>query len=237
MTENLLTTDETTKELQIPAKFKDAQTGEINIEALLKSYLELEKKLSKMIRVPGEDTTPEEKAFFYKALGVPETCDGYQIEAKHKLLTSDNAVNQKLLEAGFTPEQAQLVYDLAAERVLPFIEDLTAEYEADRQRQKLIEHFGGEERFSEISRQIAAWGEKNLPPEIYQTLATTYEGVVAMNRMMSGNEPSLNGRENAGKTEVSDRELQTMMKDPRYWRDKDPSYIAKVSEGFKKLYA
>jgi hypothetical protein len=27
-----------------------------------------------------------------------------------------------------------------------------------------------------------------------------------------------------------------MMRDPKYWRDKDPSYVAKVTEGFKKMY-
>lgn len=28
-----------------------------------------------------------------------------------------------------------------------------------------------------------------------------------------------------------------MMNDPKYWRDKDPAFIAKVTEGFKNLYA
>lgn len=27
-----------------------------------------------------------------------------------------------------------------------------------------------------------------------------------------------------------------MMEDPRYWRDKDASYIAKITKGFEKLY-
>lgn len=31
-------------------------------------------------------------------------------------------------------------------------------------------------------------------------------------------------------------ELQYMMRDPKYWRDQDPSFIAKVTEGFQKLY-
>lgn len=27
-----------------------------------------------------------------------------------------------------------------------------------------------------------------------------------------------------------------MMEDPRYWRDKDKDYIAKITRGFEKLY-
>jgi hypothetical protein len=27
-----------------------------------------------------------------------------------------------------------------------------------------------------------------------------------------------------------------MMRDPRYWRERDPSFIAQVTEGFQRLY-
>lgn len=27
-----------------------------------------------------------------------------------------------------------------------------------------------------------------------------------------------------------------MMRDPKYWRDQDPSFIKKVTEGFQKVY-
>lgn len=36
-----------------------------------------------------------------------------------------------------------------------------------------------------------------------------------------------------GKTKA---ELDTMMQDPKYWRDKDPAFIAEVTEGYQKLY-
>ena len=28
-----------------------------------------------------------------------------------------------------------------------------------------------------------------------------------------------------------------MMRDPRYWRQRDPEFIARVTAGFKRLYA
>lgn len=34
----------------------------------------------------------------------------------------------------------------------------------------------------------------------------------------------------------SEADLHLMMRDPKYWRDKDPATIAKVTEGFRNLY-
>jgi hypothetical protein len=34
----------------------------------------------------------------------------------------------------------------------------------------------------------------------------------------------------------SETDLKRMMKDPRYWKDRDPSYVAQVREGFRALY-
>jgi hypothetical protein len=30
--------------------------------------------------------------------------------------------------------------------------------------------------------------------------------------------------------------LRSMMQNPKYWRDRDPAFIAKVSEGFQRIY-
>ena len=35
---------------------------------------------------------------------------------------------------------------------------------------------------------------------------------------------------------VSQDALDEMMRDPRYWRQRDPEFIARVTEGFRKLY-
>lgn len=34
----------------------------------------------------------------------------------------------------------------------------------------------------------------------------------------------------------SNKELMQAMSNPRYWRDKDPAAVARVTEGFKKFY-
>ena len=38
---------------------------------------------------------------------------------------------------------------------------------------------------------------------------------------------------NAGATEA---ELRELMRDPRYWRDRDPAFVAKVAAGFERLF-
>lgn len=222
-------------DLPVPAKFRDPQTGEIRVRALLKSYLELERKMARMIEVPGPDADSDAQAHFRRALGVPERAEDYPIRPPHEMIQPDGEVNQRLLEAGFTPAQAQLVYDLAAERMLPAIETMTAEFEAEQQLDRLVEHFGGEEAWREVAGQLATWGRKTLPPEVFQALSTTAEGVLAMHRMMAAGEPGL-VKDATPAASPSEEELRRLMADPRYWRDRDPAVTRQVSDGFRRLY-
>ena len=104
-----------------------------------------------------------------------------------------------------------------------------------KQLEKLTRYFGSQGKFDEVSRQISAWARQNLQPEVYDALASTSEGVIALYKMMSSNEPVL-GRDRDFEEELSEDSLRKMMEDPRYWRDKDKDYIAKITRGFEKLY-
>ncbi|MBM3558277.1 MAG: hypothetical protein FJX47_22270, partial [Alphaproteobacteria bacterium] len=73
MTDNLL--DTTAETAAIPAKFRDPESGALRLEALLKSYGELERKLARMVEVPGDDADDEAIARFRKAIGVPDAPD------------------------------------------------------------------------------------------------------------------------------------------------------------------
>lgn len=35
--------------------------------------------------------------------------------------------------------------------------------------------------------------------------------------------------------DLTDENLRQLMRDPRYWRDRDPEYVRKIENGFKKL--
>ncbi|MBK1699241.1 hypothetical protein CKO21_18500 [Rhodovibrio salinarum] len=221
---------------KVPDKFRDPETGDLRTEALLRSYLELERKLAQMVEVPRADSPPETAGTFRRAVGVPDTPEGYPVEPPHPMIQPDPEVNAQLHAAGFTPEQAQLVYDLAAERMLPAIQELAGEFEAERQLERLVAQFGGPEKWREVAGALGAWGRKNLPGEVFEALSTTYEGVLAMHRMMANGEPGLGAGGDAA-PELSEDDLKRLMADPKYWRQRDPATVAKVQAGFQRLFS
>lgn len=205
----------------LPDKFWDEATGEVKLEALIEDYNYMASRDENLIE--GNNRR------------LPESFDKYELKIPHPFLDRDEEVFKRFYEKGFTNEQAQLVYDLANERVIPYLSDLTANYEAEKQLEKLNRYFGGEEKFNEVSRQISVWAKQNLKPEVYDALASTSEGVIALYKMMSSNEPML-GKDRDFNEELTEDLLRKMMEDPRYWRDKDQSYVSKITKGFEKLY-
>lgn len=203
----------------VPEKFWDSERGTLRSDALIKSYKELERKLG---ATPPQD--------------LPETPDDYLVESPNKLITGDREVNARLHAAGFTQEQAQLVYNLAAEKLLPMVAEVASVFEAERQIERLVKEFGGAERWRQASRQITAWGRATLPEPVFDALATTYEGVVALQGMMTKDEPSLLQDASNDGNVISEKSLREMMRDPRYWNDQDPDYVRKVRDGFRRLF-
>src|SRR4051794_17181010 len=116
---------------EVPEKFWHAANGTLRVDALLKSYLELERRMSQRAGRPAPDAAPEELARFRQAMGIPDSPEGYAIPPPHDLCCVDPEVNGRLHAAQFSQDQAQLVYDLAAEKLLPLIAEAAAQYEAD----------------------------------------------------------------------------------------------------------
>lgn len=213
-------------EMEIPNKFKK-QDGTINITELLKSYLALERKLAER---SNKNLLQNQKGL------MPTSADEYQIDLKQSGLIIDPDVNQRLFELGFTQEQVQAVYDLAAEKVVPVIQQLAADYRTDRELADLEKEFGGADRFNQAARQIFLWGQQNLNPEVFQALSCSKEGILTMYKMMHSNEPTVLKEKSVNIETVTEEELRRMMQDPRYWKKNDPAYIKKIEDGFKKLY-
>ena len=222
----------------IPAKFRDPRSGELRVDLLLKSYRALEQKLAGMVALPGDDADGETRQRFLRALGVPDTPDGYAIELKDPALWPDPDVNARLHAAGFTPAQAQLVYDLACDHVAPHLHALAGEMRFRSERDKLVRRYGGEGRFAEMARSLDAWGRRNLPGPVFAALASTSEGVAALEAMMRNGDPALHGAGSAGDDSemLSEEQLVGLMRDPRYWKTRDPDMLARVTEGFRRLY-
>jgi hypothetical protein len=230
------TSDAPVRPAEVPEKFWDAASGSLRTDALLKSYLQLERKLGAMVPLPSDHSDVDGIRRLQRVLGVPASPDEYEVHAPHEALAPDPAINARLHEAGFTRPQAQLVYDLAAEHLLPAIEQLAAEQEARQEAGRLAEHFGGVETWQAIAPQIKTWAEANLAKEVYATLCGSYDGVLAMHQMMQAREPGVIREAQAPGGAADTACLAQMMRDPRYWRDRDPAFVAEVTAGYERLF-
>lgn len=216
---------------EVPEKFWDEAAGAVRLDALLKSYCELERKFGtgrrsdETIIVPPEAAEP-----------APIAVEDWAILSPHPLIEPDGQLNDRLRAAGFSQGQAQLVYELAAERLLPMIQDALDEVECQQQADRLRQHFGGAESWGRTARQLHGWAAAHLEPLVLETLASSYEGVLALHQMMQASEPALLTGDAEPTVELDEATLVAMMRDPRYWRQREPQFIARVTDGFKRLY-
>lgn len=205
----------------LPDQFWDDRSQSVKVAELVAAYNDLANRDDNLVET--------------NLRNIPASYDKYQINSPSPLLDIDEDILKKFYERGFSNDQAQFVYDLAGERVLPVLGEMSVNFEAEKQLDKLGRHFGGRDKFNEISRQISGWAKQNVNPDIYDALGSTAEGVIALYNMMSSSEPALS-REGGTSSELSEESLRKMMEDPRYWRDKDNSYVNKITRGFEKLY-
>ena len=202
----------------IPDKFKNAETGAIRLDALVNSYGELEKKMS-------------EKATH----SAPASPEEYCVNCDHGMFEPDTEINKRLHAKGMSQEQVQEVYDLAAEKMVPMVKQIAGDFSADHEVEKLINHFGGADQWKEVSRQLLAFGQRNLPADVFENLSSSFDGMIALYKMMQSEEPTMKKR-TSNPSHTGTEDLQSMIRDPKYWRDKDPAFVKKVTDGFKNMY-
>ena len=216
---------------QIPEKFLNDQ-GELNTSALLKSYCELEKKLSNMVSVPNEDSDDATKQKFNHAIGVPDNASEYP---KNDLL-DDESVREKFHEIGLTSKQVEQIYNIAEEFLQPTLKNLFELQSQTNALNELKNFFGSTEKMNDALREINAFGERFLPQSAFDELCATPQGIQGIYKMMQSMEPEVFTDKNMSEN-LTDDDLRNMMKDPKYWRDQDPEYVRKIENGFKKLYS
>lgn len=220
----------------VPEKFWDEASGSIRLEDAFRSYGELERKLGQKATLPDGEISDEQRQKLLDLLGRPGSADDYRIEPPHALIEPDADLNKRLHEAGFSQTQAQLVYELAAERLLPVVGEMVSEVEARRESERLERHFGGADAWGQTSRQLRTWADANLEPAVRGALGASFEGVLALYQLMKAAEPKLLDVDGDGRLGPSEENLQQMMRDPRYWRDRDSEFVARVTDGFRRLY-
>ncbi|MCL2748634.1 MAG: hypothetical protein FWE50_01010 [Alphaproteobacteria bacterium] len=219
------------KEMEIPEKFQN-EDGTLNADALVKSYTELEKKIGTMISIPGEDADNAAREKFLRAVGVPEDANDYP---KNDLF-DDETIRVKFREIGLTSQQVEKIYAIAEEFLSPALSEIFQTHQESNAIAELKSFFGGDTQMQDSLRAIEAFGEKFLPAEAYEALCCTPQGIQSIWKMIQSMEPDISTGNTAGKN-LSDDDLRHMMRDPKYWRDRDPEYVRKIESGFKKLYS
>ncbi|MCT4552144.1 MAG: hypothetical protein N4A44_00590 [Alphaproteobacteria bacterium] len=229
----------------LPKKFWDEEQGTTRLEEMSKSYKELEKKLSQLsqeVNSLKEEKIAAEDKNLLKGESLPSSPKQYLDEIDFDIINASEEINQVLFDAKYSVEQVRTFYDVLVKFIMPEILELYHDVKAYNDLEKLKDYFGGEEKFASISRQINSWAIKNLESRVYKSLSKDSKGVIAMYKMMqeekNNNSSSINSLQDGHKKtrEEEEKHLKDMMKNPSYWRDKDPEYRNKVEEGFKNLY-
>ena len=215
----------------IPEKFLN-QDGTLNSESLIKSYTELEKKMSTMISVPTAESDENVRKKFNRAIGVPENASEYPTND----LYDDENLREQFLQIGLTKAQVEKIYNIANEFLSPVISDLFTAQNESNAINELKSFFGGTEKMNDALHAINAFGEKFLPRDAFDALCATPQGIQSMYKMMQSMEPDVKTDKNETQN-LTDSDLRRMMRDPKYWRDNDTEYIRKIENGFKKLYS
>ncbi len=216
---------------KIPEKFQNPD-GTVNVESLMKSYSELEKKIGTMISVPGDNADDSVREKFNRAIGVPENADEYPTNE----MFNDESVKQKFHEIGLTKTQVEKIYSIAEEFLSPIISELFSVKNEENEILKLEKFFGSTEKMKDALNAINTFGEKFLPHDAFDALCSSAQGIQGVYKMMQSMEPRV--ETNVGEHEsLTDADLRRMMRDPKYWRDADPEYVRKIENGFKKLYS
>jgi hypothetical protein len=88
---------------------------------------------------------------------------------------------------------------------------------------------------------VALWAKKTVPEDFSDEvirLGETAEGIQLLEFLMGEMQGQSVSSEETATTGLSKGELESMMKDPRYWNNvqRDAEFVKQVDEGFAKLY-
>lgn len=216
---------------KVPEKFQNPD-GTVNVDALVKSYTELEKKIGTMVSVPSENSDDATREKFNRAIGVPKNANDYPTNA----MFDDESIKQKFHDIGLTSGQVEQIYSIAEKFLSLILSDLFSAKNETDEILKLEKFFGSRDKMNDALNAINTFGEKFLPHDAFESLCTTAQGIQGVYQMMQSMEPRVE-MEHSSNENLTDQDLRRMMRDPKYWRDADPEYVRKIENGFKKLYS
>ena len=134
-----------------------------DVEGLAKTYIHSQKQLgADKITVPNKYSTDEEWRGVLNKLGLPESLDKYEVQAKEEKLDTDffKDFKQQAFELGVLPKQAQAMLDWYSSKVLSTEEEF-ANQEASRREKEInaLKEEWGESFETNVGAAVAAVNE------------------------------------------------------------------------------
>lgn len=214
--------------------FWDTEKNEVKLNDLLADHGTLSKYKSEMDA---------------KFTARPESMDKYELRIPDSVTLPDGVTFEFDQDSPLVKSARQMAFDAGMGQegfdslVATYLDEKLQTYsksetEAQEAYQAELVKLGerGKERVSAVESYL----KSTLTDTEYTAIrgvATTAEGVAAIEKLMGNARdvaPKLQGA--GGADNLSESDLREMMKDPKYWRDRDPAFISKVSDGFKKLF-
>lgn len=194
---------------------------------------------------------------------VPEKPDGYALAVPDGL-PEGVVVLDKVPGEGFTPEPGkryivlqddhpmlgmwrEIAHDLELPQeaflkgVAKFAAAQAAEVKTPQQDEAERRAFYSALGENGVARVAAVWGklEAALGEDAKELdgFVQTPEQVRVLEKLLgTAGGPGFASGAPASNGVLGEKELNAMMSDPRYWREKDPQFIARVTDGYKRLY-
>jgi len=224
----------------IPEKFWDAETGAPRIDELAKSYVELERMAGELKRQVGAKKEEWARELEAERLSArPEKPDAYEPELPEELagkveLADDHPLMSWWREFAWEHGLDHEAFNAGLQQFVRWQVDST-----EAQAQALEEELGklGEHGTQRVQH-VEGWMRARIGEEAVaalEPLLASAAAIEALEKLME----SVGERRfvPADKPEKIDAEtLDRWVRDPRYWRDRDPAFVKQVTEGFRQLY-
>ncbi len=225
----------------VDEKFWRADTKDVDVEGLSKSYAELGTKIREKSDTTRKGIMDEMAAD--KIANRPEIAEGYETRIPESLdmpedMTFEFSDTDPMLvfwkDFAFDQGFGQDVFDKGVEM---YIRSKFAEMpNFDTEMGQL-----GDNAIDRVAH-VNLWAQKNLSEQTYNAVAefaSTSEGIMALEEIMrNGGEPAFSpGGPAGGGGGLTLNQLRTMQADERYWHPQkiDPEFVAKVDKGYEDL--
>lgn len=241
----------------LPPKFWDGEAKAPKVEDLARSYSEMQRLIGSRVGDLGAEARRK------LAESLPESLQATWAEEFKAKLAADEEFLNPLREAWLAeklppaPEQYEAPETIDPEH--PAFAKATEWAKARGIPQdafeelvgiatELLQPYEGEITFEAVKGQIpdvetraplvANRVRTLLGPQADALLraCTTPEVFLAVEKLTRGEQPIPVGGGAPAEPPLTAETLAAMVRDPKYWRDQDPTFTAKVTEGYRKLY-